>query len=54
MLNNDRSKEEVSLPKKIINNDTLLLKKQDSIQIDTIKPKEVITDLITHVAKDYT
>jgi hypothetical protein len=41
-------------PEKIIKNDTLPLKKQDSIQLDTIKPKEAITDLITHVAKDYT
>jgi len=41
-------------PDKIIKNDTLLVKKQDSIQLDTIKPKEAITDLITHVAKDYT
>ena len=41
-------------PEKIIKNDTLLVKKQDSIQLDTIKPKEAITDLITHVAKDYT
>ena len=40
--------------KKIIKNDTLLLKKQDSIQLDSLKPKEAITDLITHVAKDYT
>ena len=39
---------------KPIKNDSLLLKKQDSIQLDSIKPKEAITDLITHVAKDYT
>lgn len=40
--------------KKIIKNDSILLKNQDSIQIDSIKPKEAIIDLITHVAKDYT
>ncbi len=37
-----------------IKNDSLILKKQDSIQIDSIKPKEAITDLITHYGKDYT
>ena len=31
-----------------------LLKKKDSTSIDSIKPKETIEDLITHVAKDYT
>ena len=49
------SSQKVILPqKKIIKNDTLLLKKQDSIQLDSLKPKEAITDLISHVAKDYT
>ncbi len=42
------------IPEKKIKNDTLLLKKLDTIVIDSIKPKEAITDLITHVAKDYT
>ena len=37
-----------------IKKDTLLLKKKDTIAIDSIKPKESIEDLITHVAKDYT
>ena len=37
-----------------IKKDTLLLKKKDTIVIDSIKPKESIEDLITHVAKDYT
>ncbi len=40
--------------KNTIRKDSLLLKKQDSITLDSIVPKEVITDLITHVAKDYT
>ena len=44
----------ITTPEKIIKNDTLPVKKQDSIQLDTIKPKEAITDLISHVAKDYT
>ena len=35
-------------------NDSLLLKKRDSINRDTLKPKEAISDLITHIAKDYT
>ena len=48
------SQKVITPEKKIIKNDTLLLKKQDSIQLDTIKPKEVITDLISHIAKDYT
>ncbi len=34
--------------------DSLLLKKKDTVQIDSIKPKESISDLITHTAKDYT
>ena len=54
VVNNTSSEKVISTPKKIIKNDTLLLKKQDSIEIDTIKPKEAITDLISHVAKDYT
>ena len=37
-----------------VKKDTLLLKKKDTIVIDSIKPKESIEDLITHVAKDYT
>lgn len=35
-------------------NENKLLKKKDSISKDSIKPKETIEDLITHVAKDYT
>ena len=34
--------------------DALLLKKKDTISLDSIKPKESIEDIITHVAKDYT
>ena len=34
--------------------DSLLLKNKDSIVNDSIKPKEAIEDIITHVAKDYT
>ncbi len=34
--------------------DSLITKKNDTISIDTIKPKESIEDIITHVAKDYT
>ena len=34
--------------------DTLLIKKKDTVFIDSIKPKETIEDIITHVAKDYT
>ena len=54
IVKNGSSQKVISSEKQIIKNDTSLLKKQDSIQLDTIKPKEVITDLITHVAKDYT
>ena len=39
---------------KIIKKDSLLLKPKDSVRKDTIKPKEAISDLITHKAKDYT
>jgi len=35
-------------------NDTLLFKNKDSIVNDSIKPKESIEDIITHIAKDYT
>ncbi|WP_379664755.1 putative LPS assembly protein LptD [Pseudotenacibaculum haliotis] len=38
---------------KLIKNDSLLLKKIDTVIKDTIKPKEVITDIITDFAKDY-
>ncbi|QTE22633.1 putative LPS assembly protein LptD [Polaribacter cellanae] len=34
--------------------DTLLRKKKDTTSLDTIKPKESIEDIITHVATDYT
>ena len=34
--------------------DSLALKKADTITIDSIKPKESIEDIITHIAKDYT
>ncbi|MGJ8744700.1 putative LPS assembly protein LptD [Polaribacter sp.] len=34
--------------------DSLALKEIDTIAVDSIKPKESIEDLITHVAKDYT
>ena len=54
MVTKDSSQRVIAPQKKIIKNDTLLLKKQDSIQLDSLKPKEAITDLITHVAKDYT
>ena len=39
---------------KLVKKDSLLLKRRDSIKIDTLKPKEAITDIITHTAKDYT
>lgn len=35
-------------------NDSLLLKKNDTVALDSIKPKEAISDKITHTAKDYT
>ena len=38
------------LPKK----DSLLVKEKDSTAVDSIKPKEKIEGIITHVAKDYT
>lgn len=51
-------KDSLILPKKdsIISKklDTILNKKKDSVSLDTIKPKESIEDIITHVAKDYT
>ena len=38
----------------LIKRDSLLLKKTDTIKSDSIKPKETIEDIITHIAKDYT
>ena len=34
--------------------DSLLLTKKDTTKIDSLKPKETVEDIITHVAKDYT
>jgi lipopolysaccharide assembly outer membrane protein LptD (OstA) len=34
--------------------ETVLLKEKDSIAVDSIKPKETLEDLITHIATDYT
>jgi hypothetical protein len=34
--------------------DSLLLRNKDTVSIDSIKPKESVEDIITHVAKDYT
>ncbi len=39
---------------KTIKKDSLLTKTKDSIANDSIKPKESIEDIITHLAKDYT
>lgn len=39
---------------KLVKKDSVLLKRRDSVKIDTLKPKEAITDIITHKAKDYT
>ena len=39
---------------KLVQKDSLLLKQPDTIKRDTLKPKEAISDLITHTAKDYT
>ena len=33
--------------------DSLLLRNKDTVSIDSIKPKESVEDIITHVAKDY-
>lgn len=37
-----------------VKNDSLLLPQKDTIVVDSIKPKETVEDIITHVAKDYT
>ena len=34
--------------------DSVIIKKRDTLGLDTIKPKESIEDLITHIATDYT
>ena len=39
---------------KLVKKDSILLKRRDSVKIDTLKPKEAISDIITHTAKDYT
>ena len=38
----------------ILKKDSLILKKTDTLALDSIKPKETIEDIILHVAKDYT
>lgn len=45
-----KNKDSLKLQKR----DSLLLKKKDSLKIDSIKPKETIEDIITHIAKDFT
>ncbi|QMU66605.1 MAG: LPS-assembly protein LptD [Flavobacteriaceae bacterium] len=35
-------------------NNSLLLKKKDTVALDSVKPKEAIQSIITHTAKDYT
>lgn len=52
-------KKDTLLPRKIYSilstkKDSLIVKKKDSLVADSIKPKESIEDIITHVAKDYT
>jgi hypothetical protein len=37
-----------------VKEDTLLVREQDTISLDSIKQKETIEDIITHIAKDYT
>ncbi|SDS07735.1 LPS assembly outer membrane protein LptD (organic solvent tolerance protein OstA) [Polaribacter sp. KT25b] len=37
-----------------VKKDSLLLKNIDTISMDSLKPKETIEDMITHIAKDYT
>ena len=54
LISKDTLQKKELLSEKSVKNDSLILKKQDSIQIDSIKPKEAITDLITHYGKDYT
>ena len=38
----------------LIKKDALLFKEKDTISLDSVKQKETIEDIITHVAKDYT
>ena len=54
MITKDKLQKTEFSSEKVIKKDSLIIKKQDSIQIDSIKPKEAITDLITHYGKDYT
>lgn len=44
----------ISKPKPTLKQDSIPLRRKDSITIDTIKPKEAIDAIITHDAKDYT
>ena len=37
-----------------IKKDSILFKNRDTISNDSIKPKESVDDIITHIAKDYT
>ena len=54
MITKDSIAKTTISPTTTIKKDSLLAQKKDSIQVDSIRPKESITDLISHVAKDYT
>jgi len=54
LITNDSLAKTTFLPTTTIKKDTLIAQKQDSVQVDSIRPKEAITDLITHIDKDYT
>jgi lipopolysaccharide assembly outer membrane protein LptD (OstA) len=54
LITNDSLAKTTFLPTTTIKKDTLISQKQDSVQVDSIRPKEAITDLISHIAKDYT
>jgi len=54
MITKDSIAKTTISPTTTIKKDSLLAQKKDSVQVDSIRPKESITDLISHVAKDYT
>ena len=51
LITNDSLAKTTFLPTTTIKKDTLITQKQDSVQVDSIRPKEAITDLILTLLK---
>ena len=54
IVKKDTLKKPVTVKPVFQKKDSLLAKSKDSTVVDSIKPKEKIEDIITHIAKDFT